>query len=128
MRLLLDTHALLWFCAGDESLSAKARAALEDDSNERFVSHASAWEVAIKLGLGKLTLDVPYAEIFNDVMSANGFVFLAPSIRHYLALLELPLHHRDPFDRLLIAQAKTEDLILVSNDAHLMAYDVTLHW
>lgn len=128
MKLLLDTHALLWFCEGSASLSAAARAAMEDDSNERYVSHASAWEVAIKLSLGKLKLGVPYGELFPGVLTANGFVALAPDFSHYRALLDLPLHHRDPFDRLLIAQAKVEGMTLLTCESSLATYGVPLFW
>jgi PIN domain nuclease of toxin-antitoxin system len=124
MRLLLDTHALLWFCEGNASLSAAAREAMEDRANERFVSHASAWEVAIKLALGKLNLLVPYEDIFPGVLIPNGFAMLPADLAHYRSLLQLPLHHRDPFDRLLIAQAQAEKLTLVSRDASLAAYGV----
>lgn len=119
MRLLLDTHALLWFCEGNAALTSAARSALEDRANERYVSHVSAWETAIKLALGKLTILVPYEDLFPGVLLPNGFVMLPSDLSHYRTLLQLPLHHRDPFDRLLVAQAKTEGLTLVSGDANL---------
>jgi PIN domain nuclease of toxin-antitoxin system len=128
MRILLDTHALLWFCEGNPSLSGSARAAIEDQRNERYVSHVTAWEVAIKLAVGKLQLQVPYATVFPGVLSANGFVFLVPDFRHFQALLTLPFHHRDPFDRLLIAQALSEGMPLVSCDPHMASYGVPLLW
>ncbi|HEY8669020.1 MAG TPA: type II toxin-antitoxin system VapC family toxin [Tepidisphaeraceae bacterium] len=128
MRLLLDTHALLWFAQGSPSLSRAARAVIEDDSNQRYVSHASAWEVAIKLSLGKLTLQVAYEDLFPGVVLANGFLLLAPDLGHYRELLHLPFHHRDPFDRLLIAQARSEGLTLVSGDGNMAAYGVPLLW
>ena len=128
MRLLLDTHALLWFCEGNAALSPAARAALEDDANERYVSHASAWEVAIKVGLGKLKLQVPYDVLFPGVVSANRFHLLPADCRHYSELLKLPLRHRDPFDRLLIAQANVHGLTLVSCDQTFPLYGVPLLW
>jgi PIN domain nuclease of toxin-antitoxin system len=128
MKLLLDTHALLWFCDGNAALSGKARAAMEDERNERWVSHATAWEIAIKAGLGKLALQVPYEELFPGVIAANGWQVLAPDFLHYRELLVLPLHHRDPFDRLLVAQARVEGLTLVSADPHFPAYDVPVLW
>lgn len=106
MRLLIDTHALLWFCEGNSILSPKARAAIEDDRNERFVSHASAWEVAIKVSIGKLKLEMDYRVIFSGVLEANGFVFLPPAVEHYEAVIALPRHHGDPFDRLMIAKRR----------------------
>jgi PIN domain nuclease of toxin-antitoxin system len=128
MRLLLDSHAFLWFCEGSASLSAKARAAIEDPANEKFVSHATAWEVAIKASLGKLMLGVPFDELFPGALVSNGFLTLLPDFRHYRELLTLPFHHRDPFDRLLIAQARVEGLTLVSCDPHFPAYGVPVLW
>jgi PIN domain nuclease of toxin-antitoxin system len=128
MRLLLDSHALLWFCEGSASLSAIAREAIESLDNEIFVSHATAWEMAIKTRLSKLTLYVPYDELFPGALVTNGFRLLAPDLRHYRELLTLPLHHRDPFDRLLIAQAMVEGLTLVSCDPHFRSYRAPLLW
>jgi PIN domain nuclease of toxin-antitoxin system len=128
MRLLIDTHSLLWFCEGNPALSATTRAAMENYSNERYVSHATAWEVSIKLSLGKLKLKTDYADIFPGVLDANGFVLLPPSLLHYRALIPLPRHHGDPFDRLLIAQAQVEGLAIVTSDDHFPAYDVPLLW
>jgi len=110
MRLLLDTHALLWFCEGNAALSAAAWSAMEAPGNDCYVSHATTWEVAIKLSLGKLQLQVPYDSLFPGVLSANGFELLPTDLRHYRELLKLPFHHRDPFDRLLIVQAKCEGM------------------
>ena len=128
MRLLVDTHALIWFCEGNSDLSAKARAAMEDDGNERFISHATPWEMAIKLSLGKLQLQVSFDVIFPGVVAANGFAMLPLSFDHYRALIPLPRHHGDPFDRLLIAQAKTEGLTIITSDPQFPAYDVPLLW
>jgi PIN domain nuclease of toxin-antitoxin system len=128
MRLLLDSHALLWFCGGNKSLSAAARAAIEAEGNEKYVSHATAWEVAIKASLGKLKLEMPYAELFPGALIANGFRELLPDFRHYRELLGLPWHHRDPFDRLLIAQARIEGMAVVSCDPHFAAYGIPLVW
>ncbi len=128
MRLLIDTHALLWFCEGNPILSPQARAAMEDDSNERFVSHVSAWEVAIKVSIGKLKLETDYRVIFSGVLEANGFVFLPPAIEHYEAVITLPRHHGDPFDRLMIAQAQVEGLMIVTCDENFPAYGVPLLW
>jgi PIN domain nuclease of toxin-antitoxin system len=126
--LLLDTHAVLWFDAGDERLSGPARALMEDPANEVFISHVSAWELAFKLSLGKLTLRVPYPELFPGVLVANGFLSLQPRFEHYQAPVDLPFHHRDPFDRLLVAQAKAEGLMLVTCDTNLARYGISLAW
>ena len=128
MRLLIDTHALLWFCEGNPILSPKARAAMEDNSNERFVSHASAWETAIKVSIGKLRLQTDYRVIFSGVLEANGFVFLPPAVEHYETLITLPRHHSDPFDRLIIAQAQVEGFTIVTCDEDFPAYGVPLLW
>jgi PIN domain nuclease of toxin-antitoxin system len=128
MRLLLDTHAILWFCAGSSRLSRHARQAIQSSRNECWVSHATAWEVAIKVALGKLTLATNYEELFGTVALANDWKFLEPKIAHYAELLHLPFHHRDPFDRLLVAQARCEQLTIVSGDAHFAQYDVPVLW
>ena len=104
---------MLWFLTNDSCLSARARAAIEDPANASQVSAISLWEVAIKLALGKLKLPVPYADIFPRQLELNGFVLLPITPDHCVALLGLPFHHRDPFDRMLLAQAKTEDMTLV---------------
>ncbi len=128
MRLLLDAHTLLWFCDGNASLSGPARAAIEDPANEKHVSLVTAWEVAIKVNLGKLKLTVPYEELFPGAILANGFQSLPTEFRHFQKLLSLPFHHRDPFDRLLVAQALVEGMTLVPCDPHFSAYGATVLW
>ena len=128
MRLLLDTHALLWFLEGSDHLSTAARNAIEAPANGKWISHATAWEVSIKLRLGKLSLKVPYEELFPGAILANGFQILTPDFQHYRTLLLLPEHHRDPFDRLLIAQALTERLTLITRDPQFAAYAVSVLW
>lgn len=128
MNLLLDTHAFLWFCDGNASLSDPARAAIEDEANAVFVSQATAWEVAIKVSLGKLKLAVPYADLFPRAVVENGFRELATDFGHFQKLLTLPFHHRDPFDRLLVAQALTEGMTILTRDTHFSAYGVPVFW
>ncbi len=128
MRLLIDTHALIWFCEGSPQLSSSARAAMEDETNQRFVSYATPWEMAIKLSLGKLSMQVDYGVVFPGVLEANGFNLLPSTLEHYKALIPLPRHHGDPFDRLIIAQALTEGLTVVTCDQHFPAYGVSLLW
>lgn len=128
MRLLIDTHALIWFCEGNPALSANARAVMEDDANERFISHATTWEVAIKLALGKIHLQVGYDVFFPGVLAANGFELLPSTWDHYRELIPLPRHHGDPFDRLMIAQARVEKLTIVTCDPHFPPYSVPLLW
>ncbi len=128
MRLLIDTHALIWFCEGNPALSVTARTAMEDAGNERFIGHATPWEMAIKLSLGKLQLQLDFSVIFPGVLDANGFAVLPPRFDHYHALIGLPRHHGDPFDRLIIAQAKVEGLTIITNDAHFPAYGIPILW
>lgn len=127
-RLLLDTHTLLWFIADDSNLSAVARTAIEDASNDVFVSVASAWEIAIKVGIGKLSINAPSVEaFFSEQMEANQFGYLPISPAHVFRAGELPLHHRDPFDRLLIAQAIVEGMTFVTRE-DFRAYGATTAW
>jgi PIN domain nuclease of toxin-antitoxin system len=120
MTLLLDTHALLWWLADPKLLSEDARRAIGDGKNTVYVSAAVAWEIAIKRALGKL--DAP--EDLLAAMAANRFLPLPVTIPHALAVATLPDHHRDPFDRLLIAQALHEGFKLVSRDPHVARYGV----
>ena len=128
MRLLLDTHAFLWFIAGDSKLSATARAAIEDPGNEKLVSAGSLWEIAIKISLGKLTLAEPFGVIIPRELARNGFAILPIQPTHADRISRMPFHHRDPFDRLLIAQAQEESLELVSLDPQFDAYGVRRIW
>jgi len=128
MRLLIDSHALIWFCEGNPALSSVAREAMEDGVNERFISHATPWEMAIKLALGKLQLQSDFAVIFPGVLNANGFAMLTPNLEHYRALINLPRHHGDPFDRLIIAQAKVDGMAVVTCDPNFPQYGVTIVW
>ncbi len=127
MRLLLDTHAFLWFIGGDRQLSMSARRLIEDESNIRYLSIASAWEIAIKVGVGKLDLRMPLAA-FWDQIPGNGITLLSIGIEQLSVIAELPLHHRDPFDRLLIAQTLAERLPIVSADALFDTYPITRLW
>ncbi len=119
MRLLLDTHALLWFALDDPQLSATARAAIADPTNAVLVSPASYWEIAIKVSLGKLKAD---AMEVRDAALEGGFVELPIRGPHALHVGGLAWHHRDPFDRLLIAQAAAEPMRLLTADEQLLAY------
>ncbi len=120
MRLLLDTHVLLWALTDDPSLSAAARAAIVDGRNRVVVSAVSAWEITIKRSLGKLRAP---ADLAKEV-AAHRFTPLAVSLEHALAVGALPDLHRDPFDRLLVAQAGVEDLTIVTRDRAIARYDV----
>jgi PIN domain nuclease of toxin-antitoxin system len=128
VRLLLDTHAFLWFVLGDPQLSARARALIEDRNNEKLISPASYWELAIKISTGKYLLHEPYQDFMRRAIADNGFVILPIEPRHTAVVATLPFHHRDPFDRLLIAQAIVEQIPILSNDPVLDAYPVTRLW
>jgi PIN domain nuclease of toxin-antitoxin system len=128
MRLLLDTHAWLWFVLGDKSLSTKARSLVEDPGNDKFLSPASFWETAIKISIGKYSLPMPYDQFIQHAITGQGFLLLPVLPAHTAALIALPFHHRDPFDRLLVAQSLTEPIPLVSVDATLDAYGIQRVW
>jgi PIN domain nuclease of toxin-antitoxin system len=124
LKLLLDTHAALWFLAGDDRLSETAKRHLTDDSNRVLLSAAVVWEVAIKRSLGKLIVPEEYVSL----LLGAGVQPLPVTLDHAAAVEHLPPHHRDPFDRMLIAQAATEGAALVSRDEALRPYNVTLVW
>ncbi len=128
MNLLLDTHTFLWFIAGDASLSKSARSGIEDLNNNRYLSVASLWEIAIKVSAGKLELDEPFETLIPDQLVENRIELLGISIAHLASVSSLPFHHRDPFDRLIAAQANVEQLTLVSIDDVFDAYGVTRLW
>lgn len=128
MRLLLDTHALIWWLAGDPSLSANAKAAILDPGNEIFVSAASAWEIATKFRIGKLPHAGVLAGNVGGVLTSQGFLELPITVHDAEAAGSLPGLHRDPFDRMLIAQATLADLVLVSNEAVFDRYEIRRLW
>lgn len=128
MRLLLDTQAFLWWVDGSSRLSRKARSAVADPGSECLVSVGSCWEMAIKLSLGKLRLDEPIDSFIPAQLSANRFSLLEIGFRHTARVAKLPFHHRDPFDRLLVAQALEEGLTVVTSDAVFPKYGVKRLW
>jgi PIN domain nuclease of toxin-antitoxin system len=128
VRLLLDTHAFLWFILDDPKLSEQANALIADGDNVVEISPASYWEIAIKISLGKYALPESYADFMERELANNDFRILPMEPRHTAVLTELPFHHRDPFDRLLVAQAMSEQVPLVSGDPALDAYPVTRLW
>lgn len=121
MRILLDTHALLWWLSDNPKLGEKARAKIADPKNLILVSAASLWEIAIKQGIGKIEADI--AEIEKEV-AQQGMVRLGIEADHLIELTSLPDHHRDPFDRMLIAQAGAEDISLLTADMQVAAYSI----
>jgi PIN domain nuclease of toxin-antitoxin system len=128
MKLLLDTHTFIWFIMGSPDLSANARALIEDMANEKFLSVASLWEIAIKMSIGKLTLSAPFDVLIPQQLSLNGFELLNIEIEHAAVVATLPFYHRDPFDRLLIAQGMVEKMPVVSIDAVFDAYPIKRLW
>jgi PIN domain nuclease of toxin-antitoxin system len=127
MKLLLDTHVFIWWDSDPGQLSAPALAALGDPANEVWLSVASVWEMVIKAQLGKLTLRLPLADIISQ-QQANGLQILPVSLAHALAVEGLPAIHKDPFDRMLIAQATVEGAELVSADLVVRRYPVRVLW
>ena len=128
VRLLLDTQAFLWFLAGDSRLRRSARRRIGDTANEKVLSIASVWEMAIKISLGKLELRDALGEVVGPIASQNGIVLLGISVHHAIRVATLPWHHRDPFDRLLTAQAIEDGLTVVSRDDAFDAYGVRRVW
>jgi PIN domain nuclease of toxin-antitoxin system len=126
VRLLLDTHALLWALAGDPRLRPEASAAITDRANAVYASAASAWEMAIKVALGKLDVPPDIAGWLPGELRASGIAPLAVTVEHAAGVEALPRHHADPFDRLLIAQALAENLVIVTVDRQFAAYGVRL--
>jgi PIN domain nuclease of toxin-antitoxin system len=126
--LLLDTHALIWWLLDDVSLSPTARGALTMPENQVFVSAVSIGEIAIKLSINKLPLPEELDHDLLDVIAATGFTPLPVTLEHAYAIRHLPWHHRDPFDRLLIAQSQVERLTIVTNDRMIGRYSVDVLW
>lgn len=127
IKNLLDTHTFLWFIDGSDNLSPKALENIENENAQNFISIVSLWEIAIKLSLGKLEVNIPFKQI-EDVVFKNNFQILPISFTDLLKLSELPFHHRDPFDRLLIAQCINNEMIFLSKDENVFKYNVSVIW
>ena len=128
MNRLLDTHTFLWFWWDDPKLSDAAKEVIIDPNNRKLISTASRWEVAIKVSLKKLDLGGPFRGFIPQHMLRNNFESLSITDDHLAALIDLPFHHRDPFDRLLIAQARWDEMPIVSADEQLDAYGIERIW
>lgn len=128
MNILIDTQAIIWFAENNNQLSKTARAAIEDVENTCYVSMASFWEMSIKINLGKLTVNGLTLSEFMDEVAENDFKTLDIQRPHILENERLPLFHRDPFDRLIIAQAITDTMTIVSSDDAFDAYPITRIW
>jgi PIN domain nuclease of toxin-antitoxin system len=129
MRVLLDTHVFIWWNSDNSKLSPKVQQLIEDENNEIVLSVVSAWEIQIKAQLGKLpVLPASLNTIISRQQNDNGLVILPVRLPHVFALDGLPFHHKDPFDRMLIAQALSENLPFVTHDAVMSQYAVTVIW
>jgi PIN domain nuclease of toxin-antitoxin system len=128
MRYMLETHSFLWFVMQDKSLSRQAQSLIEDPNNEIYFSVASVWEMAIKVSLEKITTPQPFPVFITEQLFLNRFTLLQISINHAAKVATLPFHHRDPFDRLLIAQSLVEQMPLISNETLFDAYKVMRLW
>ena len=128
MNILIDTHALLWFLRGDSRLSDIARTAIESTANQKVLSDASVWEMSIKQSLGKLKLAETFESRLVAALKRNAIGSLPLARPHLFAVSRLPFHHRDPFDRLIIATAMVENLPVVTQDPHFSAYPIEVIW
>ena len=128
MKYLLDTHAFLWFVLDDKRISTEAKSIIEDSKNKIYFSAASAWEMAIKTKLARLKIAGDFESFVIEQLSTNSFVPLSITIAHSLYTERLPKVHRDPFDRILVAQSNLEDLPLISKDKKIRNYEVTMVW
>lgn len=128
MNLLLDTHSLLWFVLEDPRLSAKARKSIDSKDGLIFISPASLWEIAIKISIGKYILPFPFESFWDEQMRINNFSLLSITLSHAARIASLPFHHRDPCDRLIIAQSIEEDMAVVSHDISFDLYGVNRIW
>jgi len=127
MAFILDTHAFLWFVAGDKQLPESVKSKILDINQACYISVASLWEITIKNQIGKLTLDISLEELF-DYINRNRIEVVQITYDHLLTLSKLPTHHSDPFDRIIVSQALTENLILISKDKGLKKYKIKQRW
>jgi PIN domain nuclease of toxin-antitoxin system len=128
MRLLLDTHAFLWFVLNDSQLSPKALQLIVEPAHDILISPASYWEIAIKVSLGKYQIPGSFQVWMERQIAANAFQILPITITHAATVTTLPFHHRDPFDRLLVAQSLTEQISIISADRVFDSYFVLREW
>jgi len=127
MNYILDTHTVIWFLNGDDKLSKKSKEIIENLENLKLVSIATIWEIAIKKSLGKFKFDKGFKQ-FLDLIEDNGFEIVPLTFDHALTVSTLDFIHRDPFDRLIISQALTDNLIIITKDEYIEKYDVKTTW
>lgn len=128
MKLLLDTHTFLWFIGGSSELSSHAREVIEEEENDRYLSVASLWEMAIKVSIGKLEVPLPFTRLVQQHVRGNAIEVLQIEPEHLDEQRRMSFHHRDPFDRLIIAQAIVEEMPVISRDDAFEDYSVRLVW
>jgi PIN domain nuclease of toxin-antitoxin system len=128
MRLLLDTHTFIWYVTDNPRLSANVKLLIEDENNEKLVSMASIWEMAIKHSIGRLNFSLPFMEFIGQQLNVSNIGLLEINLNHIEVVASLPLHHRDPFDRLIIAQSMAEQIPVLSVDAIFDAYAIARIW
>ena len=128
MKYLLDTHAFLWFVSEDNRLSSKAQSIIINSQNEVYFSAVSAWEISIKIRLGRLTIEEDLEPFIIKQLAENNFSTLSITIFHSIYTSKLPNIHKDPFDRMIVAQAQVEDLSIISKDKNIKKYSVPVVW
>jgi PIN domain nuclease of toxin-antitoxin system len=128
VKYLLDTQAFIWLDSNQAKLTTTVAAICSDPAQQIMLSLASVWEMQIKIKLGKLTLHAPLAQTIAEQQKTNGLQLLSIELKHILVLDSLPNHHKDPFDRIIIAQSQTEKLSLITNDPMIAKYSVTVVW
>lgn len=128
MNIILDTHAFLWFVNGSEKLSQKAKEEILNPNNKKYLSYASIWEMGIKYSNKKLNFPVPYMEFLQKQLNDNGFEILYSNLQHIEKFIDLPHHHKDPFDRMILSQAIAENMQIVSVDGIFELYPVKIIW
>jgi PIN domain nuclease of toxin-antitoxin system len=128
MRLLLDTHTFIWYVTDNPRLSAHVKLLIEDENNEKLVSIASIWEMAIKHSIGRLNFSLPFIEFVEQQLTVSNIGLLEINLQHIEVVASLPLHHRDPFDRLIIAQSMAQQIPILSVDAIFDAYAIARLW
>jgi PIN domain nuclease of toxin-antitoxin system len=128
MKILLDSHAFLWFVLGDKRLSLPARLAIEDLNNQRLISIASLWEIAIKFSKGRMQFTEPFELLIPRELQQNRIEILGVELSHVERLVQMPFHHNDPFDRIIIAQSLVEHIPIVSTDIEFSQYSVQIIW
>ncbi|MGA1864320.1 MAG: type II toxin-antitoxin system VapC family toxin [bacterium] len=128
MKILLDTHVFIWLVTEDPQLTEKAKKIFLDSDNDIYLSIASIWEMAIKLSIGKLCLEEPLENLLPRELKINGIYILPIELKHVMIVAGLPFHHRDPFDRILIAQCQAENLPILSSDINFKKYEIKRIW